>query len=122
MKVRDEKLEQIITSMNNNEAHVFLIEELADIKKQYRLEREEDRWVEVRNGRTKKMLIKDVVANTHDAVCEIKQDMQILRDFKGFFSFMKKYKGWYVVGLVLMVLASALGLDAMLTVIKSHLP
>ena len=122
MKVRSDKLGKFITAMNNDEAHIFLIEELAAIKNQHHLEREEDRWVEVRNGRAKKMLIKEVVANTHDAVCEIKEDTQVLRDFTGFFAFMKKYKLWWVVGIALMYILASIGLDVTLVNIKSHMP
>ena len=101
MKVRDEKLGKFIMAMNNEEAHIFLIEELASIREQHKAEREEDRWVEVKNGETKKLLLKEVVAHTHDRVMDIKEDTQILRDFAGFFGFMRKYKGWYILGIII---------------------
>ena len=94
MKVRDEKLGKFIMAMNNEEAHVFLIEELASIREQYKVEREEDRWVTVKNGVEKKILVTTAVADTHDRVMDIKEDTQILRDFKFFFAFMKKYHLW----------------------------
>ena len=122
MKVRGEKLGKFITAMNNEEAHVFLIEELAAVREQYSLDREEDRWVEVKNGRSKKMLLKEVAANTHDAVCEIKEDIQPIRDINGFFAFMKKYKLWYVVGLMVGYILASIGLDVTLVNIKNHLP
>ena len=101
MKVRDEKLGKFIMAMNNEEAHVFLIEELASIREQYKVEREEDRWVTVKNGVEKKILVTTAVADTHDRVMDIKEDTQILRDFAGFFGFMKKYKGWYILGIII---------------------
>ena len=101
MKVRDEKLGKFIMAMNNEEAHVFLIEELQRVRAEHVRVREEDRWVEVKNGETKKLLLKEVVAHTHDRVMDIKEDTQILRDFAGFFGFMKKYKGWYILGIII---------------------
>jgi len=59
-------------------------------------------------------------------VCEkvdgIAEDIQVLRDFKGFFGFMKKYKLWWVVGLMLGYILTSVGLDVTLANIKNHLP
>ena len=78
MKVRDEKLGAFIQAMNNDEAHTYLIKELADIRKQHSSDREEDRWVEVRNGDSKKILLKTAVADTHDRVVNIEENTNIL--------------------------------------------
>ena len=129
MKVRDEKLGKFIMAMNNEEAHIFLIEELASIREQHKAEREEDRWMEVENGTVKRLPVKKVVANIHDTgietredVAGIREDTQILRDFKFFFGFMRKYHLWWYVGIVISITLSALGLDVALNTIKNHLP
>ena len=108
MKGRDEKLGKFITAMNNDEANIFLIEELASIREQHNLEREEDRWMEVENGSVKRLPVKKVLAKTHDGIIELKEDFvemkkdtQVLRDFAGFFGFMRKYKGWYVLAFLI---------------------
>ena len=101
MKVRDEKLGKFIIAMTNDEAHVFLCEQITQIREQHKVEREEDRWVTVKNGVEKKILVTTAVADTHDRVMDIKEDTQILRDFAGFFGFMKKYKGWYILGIII---------------------
>ena len=122
MKVRDEKLAKFVTAMNNEEAHIFLIEELQRVREEHIRERNEDRWVDVKNGENKKMLMKEVVANTHDAVVDIRKDTQILRDFSGFFHLMRKYHLWWVVGIVLSITLGVLGLDVSTNIIKNHLP
>ena len=108
MKVRDEKLGKFIMAMTNDEAHAFLCEQITQIREQHKVEREEDRWMEVENGKVTRLPVKKVVATTHDKVIEIREeaaeirkDTQVLRDFQGFFNFMRKYKGWYVVGVLI---------------------
>ena len=122
MKVENEKLGKFIQGMNNDEAHLFLITELTRVREEHKSERDEDRWVEVKNGKNRKMLMKEVVANTHDAVVDIRKDTQILRDFSGFFHLMRKYHLWWVVGIVLSITLGALGLDVSSNIIKNHLP
>ena len=122
MKVENEKLGKFIQGMNNDEAHLFLATELTRVREEHKLERDEDRWVEVKNGKNRKMLMKEVVANTHDAVVDIRKDTQILRDFSGFFHLMRKYHLWWVVGIIISITLGALGLDVSSNIIKNHLP
>jgi hypothetical protein len=122
MKIKDENLSKFVMAMNNDEAHEYIVGMLIDGKEQYEIEREEDRYVEVGNGEKEKKLVTNVVADTHDAVIEIKEDTQILRDFMWFHKFMCKYKGYWVLGVLLVALATALGLDVSMNIIKNHIP
>ena len=83
-------------------------------------DREEDRYVDGING--DKLLVKDVVRDTHTDVKAIKEDIQILRDFSGFHKFMVKYKGWWVLGIMITYVLTSIGLDMTLNTIKNHLP
>ncbi len=88
---------------------------------------EELKYVDGING--DRELVTEVVRDTHtelQKVCKkvdaIKEDTQILRDFNGFFAFMKKYKGWWVVGIMFTYILASIGLDVTLVNIKNHLP
>ena len=75
-----------------------------------------------------KIEVKQLAKETHlrlKTVCKkldtIKEDTQILRDFKGFFGFMKKYKLWWVVGIMFGYILGSIGLDVTLVNIKNHM-
>ena len=93
-----------------------LSEQLDALKK----ESEEGAWVEGINGDRRR--VKDVVRDTHYDVQAIKKDIQILRDFSGFHKFMKKYRGYWLLGMLLFYIMGTLGLDITLNTIKNHLP
>lgn len=121
MKVRDEKLGKIIMAMNNEEAHVFLIKQLADITRQHEKDREEDRWIMVGNGEKEKKLTTEVTANTHDAVIEIREDTKILREIQKGLQFMIRFKIFWLIGILVLALFTAMGLDISMNIIKNHI-
>ncbi len=88
---------------------------------------EELKYFEGING--DRLEVKELAKETHfrlQEVCvkvdAIKEDTQILRDFNGFFAFMKKYKGWWVIGLMCGYILASIGLDVTLVNIKYQLP
>ena len=82
-------------------------------------DREEDRYVDGING--DRLLVKDVVRDTHTDVKEIKNDIQILRDVSNFNTLMKKFKGYWFFGFLILILLSLLGLDIAANLIKTHI-
>lgn len=122
MEVRDAKLGKFIQGMNNNEAHIYLMNQLVDIRERHEKEREEDRWVDVNNGNNnKRMLVKVVVADTHDGVIGIREDTKILREVQKGILFMIKYKIFWVIGILVLALFAALGLNVSMDIIKNHI-
>jgi hypothetical protein len=88
MKTRNPKLGKFITAMNNEEAHEYIVGELNAV----RLQAEEDRWCEIGNGEKVKKLTKEVVANTHDDVVEIRKATEIFIDLSSIYCTLKKYR------------------------------
>jgi len=90
--------------IKNPELYKFVMslgEEFQGFKKQY----DEDNVVELVNGKIETVKLKKAISMIHDEVKiqstkidRIGEDTQILRDWSGFFNFMSKYKGWYVLG------------------------
>ena len=114
--------------IKNPELYKFVMslgEEFQGFKKQY----DEDNVVELVNGKIETVKLKKAISMIHDEVKiqstkidRIGVDTQILRDWSGFFSFMRKYHLWWAVGIVISITLSALGLDVALNTIKNHLP
>ena len=80
-------------------------------------DREEVRYVEGING--DKLLVKDVVRDTHTDVREIKQTITPLKDFATLHKIMRKYRLYWVVAPTAVVTFVTLALYAMYQILKS---
>jgi len=57
---------------------------------------EDDRWIDLKNGETKKIKVKDAVVEIHDNIKEIKKTIQPLSDFTNLHLILKKYKLYWL--------------------------
>jgi len=106
--IRNESLGKFIMAMTNQQVFNLLNKQLAKVRSQA----EEDRWVEVNNGvKKKRRLLKEVVV-------DIREDTEVLRDIKKFNSVMKKYKLWWLIGIIIVGSTGAFGLDSLVNLLK----
>jgi len=86
VKAENPNLKKIISSMNNS-----LFEQMEFLRKQ----QEDDRWVELKNGDLRKVLMKDAVSDMHDKINNICTYVQPLKDFSTVHSILKKWKFYW---------------------------
>lgn len=86
MEIRDPELRQIIRDLNKDWSDKF-----SGVIGNY----ENDRWVELKNGERKRVLVKDAVAVMHDDIKSIKDTIEPIKDIQTVHTIFKKWKAYY---------------------------